>query len=92
MVAKPWGQQLTLRFVVQYDTGIGMNDEQLGRLFGPRLHQADSSMTRRFRHWLGLAICKRLVGGVDGGSIRVSSQPGEGSQILVHPAAADPNP
>lgn len=60
------------------DTGIGLTDEQLGRLFGT-FEQADSSTTRRFGgSGLGLRISKFLAQEL-GGDIVVTSSLGEGS-------------
>ncbi|MBF0161594.1 MAG: response regulator [Magnetococcales bacterium] len=70
-------QEVELRFVVR-DSGIGMTPEQIAQLF-QSFHQADTSITRRYGGTgLGLAISKRLVDRM-GGSIQVSSTPGEGS-------------
>ncbi|MFC7702749.1 ATP-binding protein [Plastorhodobacter daqingensis] len=84
------------------DTGIGMTDEQQARVFDD-FAQADSSISRRYGGTgLGLAIVRRLVT-MMGGTIRLHSRPGEGTQVrislplpLAEPApdmmAAEPGP
>jgi len=68
---------VTLEFSVR-DTGIGMNEETLVRLFQP-FTQADSSTSRKHGgSGLGLSISQRLIQ-MMGGDIQVESQPGQGS-------------
>jgi len=64
------------------DTGIGMSEEELGRLFKP-FQQVDGSITRRFGGTgLGLAISQRFMGLMDG-RIQATSRKGEGSVFVV---------
>jgi signal transduction histidine kinase/ActR/RegA family two-component response regulator len=60
------------------DTGVGMSEEALSRIFQPFV-QAERSTTRKFGGTgLGLTICRMLVE-MMGGSIGVESERGKGS-------------
>ncbi len=64
------------------DTGIGITDEQIQRLFDA-FEQADPSITRKFGGTgLGLSISKKLIDLMDG-TIQVRSQPEIGSTFEV---------
>ncbi len=64
------------------DTGVGMTEEQLGRLF-EAFSQADASTTKRFGGTgLGLAITKHFCT-LLGGEVKVESTPGTGSTFII---------
>jgi signal transduction histidine kinase/CheY-like chemotaxis protein len=64
------------------DTGIGITQEQLTRLFQP-FSQADSSTARSYGgSGLGLSICKAMIENVLGGKIWIESTPGVGTTVF----------
>ncbi|KAI8818316.1 sensor histidine kinase/response regulator Fos-1/TcsA [Fimicolochytrium jonesii] len=65
------------------DTGMGMNDVTLGKLFKP-FSQGDTSSRKRFNgNGLELSICKQLIELLDG-TLAVKSREGKGSTFTIH--------
>jgi signal transduction histidine kinase len=65
------------------DTGIGMNEEQLGRIF-EEFQQANSSTAHHYGGTgLGLSISKRMAQ-LLGGDLTAISVPGEGSTFILN--------
>jgi CheY-like chemotaxis protein len=78
-VAREGGSQVCFQVS---DTGIGMTQEQLGRLF-QAFSQVDASTTKRFGGTgLGLAITKHFCTML-GGNVTVESAPGIGSTFTI---------
>jgi len=70
-----------IRFIVR-DTGIGIAAEDMGRLFRP-FTQVDGRLSRAYEGiGLGLTLVQRLTE-LHGGSVHVTSIPGEGSRFTV---------
>ncbi|MGE0172520.1 MAG: sensor histidine kinase [Oligoflexales bacterium] len=70
-----------LEFEVE-DTGIGMTNEHINKIFKP-FGQAESSTTRKFGGTgIGLYLSKLLIERL-GGQIHVTSSPGKGSRFCI---------
>ncbi|NBC37117.1 response regulator [Novosphingobium sp. FSY-8] len=77
--ARPEGHDLVFQVS---DTGIGMSEADIARLFQP-FTQSDASTTRRFGGTgLGLALVDRFAK-MMGGAIEVTSEPGFGSVFTM---------
>ncbi len=74
-------ENAVLRFVVN-DTGCGISEEFLSRIFEPFEQENSGTTTLYGGTGLGLAICKNLVELMDG-TIRVRSIVGVGSEFTV---------
>jgi signal transduction histidine kinase/ActR/RegA family two-component response regulator/HAMP domain-containing protein len=76
------GDQSAVQFDV-VDTGIGMTEEQVGKVF-QAFTQADASTTRRYGGTgLGLAISKRLAAMLGGDITVLRTAPGAGTSVRV---------
>lgn len=73
--------QVCMRFVVK-DTGCGMTEDMMKRLFNPFEQQDASTARKHGGSGLGLSITKNLVE-MMGGTIRAESSPNEGSMFVV---------
>jgi signal transduction histidine kinase len=82
--ATPEGGRITVKtsgdkdsvFVTISDTGTGMSEEELKRVFDPFFS------TKRFRYGMGLPLVKQIVS-EHLGSIRVESEPGKGTTFRM---------
>ena len=64
------------------DTGVGMSEEFVGRIFDEFSQEESSARTQYKGTGLGMAITKRYID-LMGGTIRVESKKGEGSTFYV---------
>jgi PAS domain S-box-containing protein len=69
------------------DTGTGLTEDQIGRLFQP-FERLDAARSRVAGTGIGLSVCKRLVE-LMGGRIGVRSEPGRGSTFWFWLPRAD---
>jgi signal transduction histidine kinase/DNA-binding NarL/FixJ family response regulator len=81
LIDPPDASEPRMAFTVT-DTGVGMDANQIDRLFKP-FAQGDSSTTRRYGGTgLGLTISRQLAKAL-GGDVHVESAPGQGSRFTV---------
>jgi len=87
--AQPQGDGHHLLKIFVSDTGIGIPEDKLGKIFSD-FQQADGSTTRKYGGTgLGLSVTRSLAR-MMGGDITVTSQPGKGSVFILSFITADP--
>jgi two-component system sensor histidine kinase/response regulator len=64
------------------DTGVGIKEEDLGKLFRIDIHYSTTGTANEEGTGLGLVLCREFVN-LNNGSIRVISKPGKGSTFFV---------
>ncbi|SEQ26187.1 Signal transduction histidine kinase [Pseudomonas sp. NFACC02] len=77
----PHEQQIRLEVIIQ-DSGIGITEEDQSRLFAPFAQADNSGHLARTGAGLGLVICRSLCE-MMGGTLTLSSQPGQGTQVRM---------
>lgn len=83
------GTVVEVRFTVR-DSGIGMDESVQSRIFDAFVQANPSTSRQHGGSGLGLAICKHLVQ-LMGGTIGVTSRPGEGTSVSFTVALELPN-
>lgn len=76
--APPWSPRMT---VAVRDTGPGIPEDQLGRIF-ERFYQGEPAPRRRAGAGIGLSLARQLVE-LHGGTVSVKSSEGEGAVFTV---------
>lgn len=85
------GMEGPFAVVTVADTGVGIAAQDLPHLF-ERFYRADKARSRADGHFgLGLAICKAIVD-AHGGTMAVTSQPGQGSTFTIRLPGANGSP
>ena len=64
------------------DTGVGISEEGISKLFTDFSKLEESSQRNFQGTGLGLSICKNIIEQM-GGSVKVNSKIGEGSQFII---------
>jgi signal transduction histidine kinase len=85
-----WQETPALEFRV-VDTGIGMNPEQLARLFQPFVQASKQIGATYGGTGLGLAISQRYARAM-GGDVEARSEPGVGSEFVLRIPRVSPAP
>lgn len=74
-------ERITVQLLVE-DSGIGISDADQARLFQPFSQARQNGLSARNGAGLGLVICRSLCE-MMGGSLTLSSTPGQGSRVAV---------
>ncbi|MGI9324263.1 MAG: sensor histidine kinase [Pseudomonadales bacterium] len=64
------------------DSGIGISADEQAKIFDKFYRAQDPEAVRRGGHGLGLALCREIVQ-LHHGSLRLESEPGEGSTFVI---------
>lgn len=82
LIALPPGDDLEFIAITVEDTGVGIAEELLPKLFEPFMQVDSSAARRQGGTGLGLSLVRRLAE-LHGGAVGVASRPGIGSRFCV---------